>query len=149
MIARGEGCRVWDTTGVEYIDAASLNSTCGYGHPHLVSAAQAQLSRLHGVDISHLHHEPAGLLAERLVAHLPGGLTRTFFAHSGWEGTEAALMTAPSYWQHGGERRTRVVTFRTGYHGSTLLTRSLSGLPPTAHYLDPPLPVAHVDLPVS
>ncbi|MEJ3746444.1 aminotransferase class III-fold pyridoxal phosphate-dependent enzyme [Actinomycetes bacterium KLBMP 9797] len=149
MIVRGSAWWAWDADGNRYLDAGSMNSTCGYGHPYVVEAAARQLSRMHGVDLSANGHDVAGELAGRLASHLPDSLSRTLFVNSGSEGIEAATMIAAAYHAHVGDPRTRVVTFARGYHGSTHLARSLSALPPTAHYLRDPLPVTRVEFPVS
>ncbi|MER8072286.1 aspartate aminotransferase family protein [Streptomyces sp. NPDC094034] len=149
MISSGEKYRVRDVEGNEYIDASSLNSICGYGHPELIAAVNRQLLRLHGLDISVASHELAGLLAERLASYLPTNLNRTLFVNSGSEGMEAAVLIASNYWAQVGEARSRVVTLTDGYHGSTTTSRSLSGLPRVGHPFQAPLPVTHVDLPAS
>jgi adenosylmethionine-8-amino-7-oxononanoate aminotransferase len=146
-ITRGDGYRVLDIEGREYIDASAMNSTCGYAHPYLTQAVSNQMSRLHHVDLSYNSHEMAGLLAERLSSYLPETLPKTLFVNSGSEGLEAALMIAATYWSHIGQARSRVVAFTAGYHGSTLISRSLSGLPFTGHPFRAPLTMAHVDLP--
>ncbi|RKN44892.1 aspartate aminotransferase family protein [Streptomyces hoynatensis] len=147
-LARGRGYRVWDIDGREYIDAASLNTVCGYAHPHVAEAVGRQLGRLHQFDLSLASHEPAGLLAERLSSYLPEQFAKTLFVNSGSEGIEAAVVIADGYWAHLGRPRRRVVTFARGYHGSTVINRSLSGLPRVRHAFSPALPVTHVDLPV-
>ncbi|HET9254211.1 MAG TPA: aspartate aminotransferase family protein [Pseudonocardiaceae bacterium] len=149
MVSHGDGARVWDIYGKEYIDASSLNSTCGYAHPQLASAIHQQLLRLHGLDISVASHELAGLLAERLASYLPGTLSKTLFVNSGSEGLEAAVLIAHSYWSHVGVARSRVVAFASGYHGSTTMSRSLSALPRVCHPFRAPLPVTYVELPVA
>jgi len=147
MIVSGRGCLVRDVSGNEYIDAGSLNSTCGYAHPFVVAAARRQLETMHGIDMSASGQVMAGALAERIAAHLPASLSRTLFVNSGSEGNEAALMIAAGYSALTGQARSRVVTFALGYHGSTVLTRSLSGLPPTSHYFQSPVSVTRVELP--
>jgi adenosylmethionine-8-amino-7-oxononanoate aminotransferase len=148
-LARGAGYRVWDLEGREYIDAASLNSTCGYGHPDLVTAISNQVRRLHGTDLATACHLPAGALAERLASYLPDDLNRTLFVNSGSEGFEAAVFIAAAYWRLRGQSRSRIVSFAKGYHGSTLLTRSLSALPPIEHPITCSLRTCQVELPGS
>lgn len=147
-LARGEGYRVWDTNGKEYIDGSSLNTTCGYGHQTLITAINEQLIKLHSTDISVANHEPVGLLAERLAQHLPEEMTKTLFVNSGSEGIEAAVFIAASYWQLIGDPRKRIITFAHGYHGSTVLSRSLSGLAEVEHPFEKPLIVNSIDLPL-
>lgn len=151
MFDHGQGYWVWDTDGNAYIDGISsaLSAVCGYAHPDVTAAITQQLTRLHHFDLSRGSHEAAGLLAERLASYLPPALSRTLFVNSGSEGFDAAILIALSYWAHIGVPRTRVVTFAAGYHGATLLSRALSGLPRVGHPFTDPLPVTRIDLPVS
>ena len=149
MLSHGDGYRVWDVDGKEFIDASSLNSTCGYAHPDVVDAIDRQLRRFHGIDLSVASHEPVGLLAERLASYLPATMSKSLFVNSGSEGLEAAVLIASSYWAQRGEPRSRVVAFARGYHGSTLLSRSLSGLPRVGHDFNPAFAVTHVELPAA
>jgi len=148
MMSRGDGYRVWDVDGKEYIDASSLNATCGYAHPLMVEAISRQLLRFHGLDISIASHDLAGQLGERLASYLPDTLSRTLFVNSGSEGVEAAALIAHGYWSHRGDPRSRIVGFTQGYHGSTVLARSASGLPRVEHPFEAPLRVTHIDLPL-
>ena len=147
MISHADGYRVWDVDGREFVDASSLSSTCGYGRPELIRAVDRQTSMLHGLDLSVSTHEPAGLLAERIASYLSDEFRKTLFVNSGSEALEAAMNMANAYWANIGEPRSRVVALRRGYHGSTLMTRSLSGLPRVGHSFTAPLPVTFVDLP--
>jgi adenosylmethionine-8-amino-7-oxononanoate aminotransferase len=149
MFSRAFGDRVWDVDGKEYIDASSLNTTCGYGHPHVIDAITRQLRTFHGFDLSLGSQEPVGLLAERLAGLLPGQLSKTLFVNSGSEAFEAAIFIASSYWAHVERPRRSVVAFARGYHGSTLISRSLTGLPRVGHPFQRPLPVVHVELPAA
>jgi adenosylmethionine-8-amino-7-oxononanoate aminotransferase len=146
-LSHGLGHRVWDIDGREYIDASSLNSTCGYARPEVVRALADQASRLHHFDMSMASHAPAGLLAERLASYLPPGLSKTLFVNSGSEGFEAAALIATGYWSHIGQQRSRLVTFARGYQGATVLARSLSTLPRNEHLLRRPTSVSLVELP--
>nr|BAM98982.1 putative aminotransferase [Streptosporangium amethystogenes] len=148
MIARAEGYRLWDVDGREYIDGVSgaMNCSCGYGRPELIAAVSDQLRALTHVDLSFGAHEPSGRLAERLADLLGHGLTRTFFANSGSEGIEAACRIALNYWSNRSESRRRIVSFERGYHGSTALCQSLSGLPAALPDLPSAVPVTRVAL---
>jgi acetylornithine/N-succinyldiaminopimelate aminotransferase len=128
-LVRGQGCRVWDADGTEYLDliAGIAVSALGHGHPALVEAVTRQVSTL--AHTSNLFvHEPGLALAERLVDLLGGG-GRVFFANDGAEANEAALKIAR---RHGwtaspaGERL-EVVAAEAGFHGRTLGALSLTG----------------------
>ncbi|MES2998995.1 MAG: aspartate aminotransferase family protein [Pseudomonadota bacterium] len=149
MLSYGENSRVKDIYGNEFIDASSLNTTCGYADSRLVNTIKEQLAKLQGIDISTASNLLVGTLAERLSKYLPKCLSRTLFVNSGSEGIEAAIFIAASYWIQIGEPRSRIVTFERGYHGATLLCRSLSGLPRVKHPLSIKLPVSQVRFEVA
>ena len=93
-IARGDGVRVWDTHGREYLDfvAGIAVSSLGHGHPAVVEAVSRQVTTL--AHTSNLAiHEPGVRLAERLV-ELLGGDGRVFFGNDGAEANEAAFKLA-------------------------------------------------------
>lgn len=149
MLSCGKNSHVQDIYGNEFIDASSLNTTCGYADARLVNMIKEQLSKLQGIDISIASNLLVGTLAERLSKYLPKSLSRTLFVNSGSEGIEAAIFIAASYWAQISEPRSRIVTFERGYHGATLLCRSLSGLPRVKHPLSIKLPVSQVRFKVT
>ncbi|MBP2471450.1 adenosylmethionine-8-amino-7-oxononanoate aminotransferase [Crossiella equi] len=148
---RGEGARVRDGEGREYLDAvsAALNSSVGYGETELVEAAARQMRELHHYDLSECSHEPAERLAERLAGLLPGDLDRVLFVNSGSEAAEAAVRVALDHWRNAGSPRRQVVTFARGYHGTTALAQHLSGLAVTDTGFAPLFPVSRVDWPAG
>lgn len=122
-LVRGEGCRVWDADGNEYIDllAGIAVTSLGHAHPALVRAVAEQAATLG--HISNLFtSEPQVRLAEELLAaaEAPEGST-VFFANSGTEANEAAFKLAR---RHGGAdpsgRRTRVLALERAFHGRTM-----------------------------
>ena len=93
----------------------------GYNHPRLTAALRRQAGRMPHVMFGGVTHEPAVLLAERLLELLPDGLERVFFADSGSVAVEVALKMALQYQQGVGAReKIRFLTPRGGYHGDTL-----------------------------
>jgi len=72
-----------------------------------------------------LAHEPAYRLASRLAAMLPADLNHVFFSESGSVAVEVALKIAVQFWMNQGERRTKFVSFRAGYHGDTFSTMAI------------------------
>ncbi|CNG20130.1 acetylornithine aminotransferase [Mycobacterium tuberculosis] len=124
-LARGEGCRVWDTAGREYLDliAGIAVSSLGHGHPALVEAVSAQVATLAHTSNLFLH-EPEVLLAERL-RELLGGDGRVFFANSGTEANECALKLAIKYGGQNG--RSYFVAAENGFHGRSMGALSLTG----------------------
>jgi len=93
-LARGEGCRVWDTDGNQYLDliAGIAVSALGHAHPAIVEAVTTQAGTI--AHTSNLFvHEPGVKLAERLLGllHAEDGGARVFFCNSGAEANEAAI----------------------------------------------------------
>lgn len=123
-LARGEGCRVWDTDGNAYLDLIGgiATSSLGHAHPALIEAVSAQVGTL--AHTSNLFvHEPGVRLAERLLGLL-GGDGRVFFANSGAEVNEAAYKLVR---RHAGPGRTYVVAADGGFHGRTMGALALTG----------------------
>jgi acetylornithine/N-succinyldiaminopimelate aminotransferase len=124
-LARGEGSRVWDVDGKEYLDfiGGIAVSSLGHAHPALVEAVSTQVATLAHTSNLFLH-EPEVLLAERLLGLLeaPG---RVFFANSGTEANEAAYKLALKYGRR--EGRTYFVAAENGFHGRTMGALSLTG----------------------
>ena len=126
--------RAYDRTivledGRELLDGiASWWSVChGYQHPQLVEAIQQQVAELSHVMFAGLAHEPAYVLAEKLVRITPDGLNRVFFSESGSVAVEVAMKMAVQYWiNHGQPRRTKFICFKNSYHGDTLGAMSLA-----------------------
>jgi adenosylmethionine-8-amino-7-oxononanoate aminotransferase len=122
-VASTYGCRIKLPDGRELIDGiASWWTAChGYNHPHIRAAVERQLAQMPHVMFGGLVHEPALTLAQRLTALLaPADLDRVFFSDSGSVAVEVALKMAVQYWRNRGIRgRSRIVSFRGGYHGDT------------------------------
>ena len=109
--------------GRELVDGMSSwwAAVHGYNHPRLLAALRAQAGRMPHVMFGGLTHAPAVTLGERLLAAMPEGLERLFFADSGSVAVEVALKMALQCQQGRGERRrTRFLAPRGGYHGDTL-----------------------------
>jgi acetylornithine aminotransferase len=125
-LVRGEGARVWDDTGREYLDlfgGIAVNAL-GHGHPALVDAVTSQLRTLGHVS-NFFATEPQVALAERLVAMLApaDGQGRVFFANSGAEANEAALKLTRR------TGRTHLVAAEGSFHGRTMGALALTHKP--------------------
>ncbi|GAA4241125.1 acetylornithine transaminase [Actinomadura meridiana] len=124
-LARGEGCRVWDADGREYLDliAGIAVSSLGHGHRAIVAAVSSQVATL--AHTSNLFvNEPEVLLAERLLGLL-GGDGRVFLTNSGTEANECALKLAIKYGKANG--RSYIVAAENGFHGRSMGALSLTG----------------------
>ena len=122
-VVRGNGCRVWDDTGREYLDFVAGIAVVGLGHcaPAPLAAAHEQLDRLWHA--SNLYWtEPMLRLATLLAERFEGG--RAFFCNSGAEANEAAIKIARK-----ATGRTRIVALEGGFHGRTLGALSATGQP--------------------
>jgi len=152
LIDRGEGCRVWDTEGREYIEAMAglWCASLGFSERRLADAAHRQMLKLpYYHTFFQKGHEPAVGLAERLLAIAPPGMARVLFQCSGSEANDAAIKLAWNYWGVQGQPQRRKLIGRVrGYHGNTVATASLSGQPHMHQGFGLPLPgFAHADNP--
>ncbi|MCJ9428342.1 adenosylmethionine--8-amino-7-oxononanoate transaminase [Kordiimonas marina] len=122
-----EGVRITLADGRELIDgiASWWAAAHGYNHPHILQAVKSQLETMPHVMFGGLVNEPALKLSTRLAAMLPGDLNRCFIAESGSVSVEVAMKMAAQYYLNRGERRSKFVHFRGGYHGDTLGTMSV------------------------
>ena len=127
LLARGEGSRVWDTEGSEYVDFASgiAVNALGHAHPALVEALAGQAGELWHVSNAYTHAPGIALarsLTERTFAD------RVLFCNSGAEANEAALKLARRYAHDRGEEgRFEIISFDRSFHGRTFLTVSAGG----------------------
>ncbi|WP_422747415.1 adenosylmethionine--8-amino-7-oxononanoate transaminase [Mycobacterium sp. WMMD1722] len=119
---------VEDDRPVEVLDAMASWWTAihGHGHPALDAAIRAQLATMNHVMFGGLTHEPAVRLAQLLVEITPSGLDTVFFSDSGSVSVEVAVKMALQYWRAAGNPgRTRLMTWRGGYHGDTFTPMSV------------------------
>ena len=127
-LSHGQGCRVWDVDGKEYLDALGgiAVNTLGHNHPKLVPALQEQLTKL--IHTSNYYHIP---LQEQLAAKLVelSGMTNVFFCNSGLEANEAALKMARKYGHSKGRAKPFVVVYERAFHGRSIATLSATGNP--------------------
>ena len=135
VLERGEGCRVWDEAGREYLDFGAGIAVCsvGHSHPRVADAMARQARKL--VHTSNLYYtRPQGELAKRLVGYT-GHAGKVFFANSGAEANDGLYKLARKYGNEArsplprhaaGERldyapnRFEILTFDGSFHGRTL-----------------------------
>ncbi|OBX37965.1 succinylornithine transaminase [Halomonas elongata] len=126
---RGEGSRLWDQQGKEYIDFAGgiAVNALGHCHPVLVDALKDQADKLwHLANV--YTNEPALKLARSLVERTFAD--KVYLCNSGGEANEAALKLARRWaYDNHGERKNRIVSFGKSFHGRTFFTVSVGGQP--------------------
>ena len=121
VLDHGEGVKVWDIDGNEYVDMfAGIAVNClGHNHPKLVKAIQEQASKL--IHISSIYYnEPALIYAKRLVEKT--GFDRIFYANSGAEANEGAIKLAIKY-----TGKSEVISTIESFHGRTSMTLAATG----------------------
>jgi len=139
VMTRGEGARLWDADGKQYLDlfAGFGGSILGHAQPDLVAAVTEQAGRLwHAGNL--FHTEPQGRLAVAIARHGFGG--RSFFCHSGADANEAALKLTRLYGHaHPGPDgpRYHVITATRSFHGRTFGTMRATGQPAVSQGFDP------------
>ncbi len=124
--SHGQGCRITDSEGREYLDALSgiAVSTLGHAHPRLVSAIAAQAGRLlHTSNLYRIREQEE--LADRL-AEL-SGMEEIFFCNSGCEANEAAIKLARYYGHRKGVDSPTIIVMEKAFHGRTMATLSATG----------------------
>ena len=129
ILDRGEGARMWDLDGNEYVDfGAGISVTSlGHGDPDLAEALSVQAGRLWHV--SNLYFaEPVVRLADELCD--ASFADRVFFCNSGAEANEAAIKLARKHASvHHGAEKNEIVTFEGGFHGRTIATVTATAQP--------------------
>ena len=127
-LSHGQGCRVWDINGKEYLDALGgiAVNTLGHNHAKLVPALQDQLTKLiHTSNYYHVPHQET--LAAKLVEL--SGMTNVFFCSTGLEANEAALKLARKFGHDKGIERPEIVVYERAFHGRSIATLSATGNP--------------------
>ena len=125
-LSHGQGCRVWDVNGKEYLDALGgiAVNTLGHNHAKLVPALQDQLTKLiHTSNYYHVTHQET--LAAKLVEL--SGMSNAFFCSTGLEANEAALKLARKFGHDKGIERPEIVVYDKAFHGRSIATLSATG----------------------
>jgi acetylornithine/N-succinyldiaminopimelate aminotransferase len=146
-LVRGEGARVWDDTGKEYLDfvAGIAVNILGHCPPVLVRAVQKQVATLiHTTNL--FYTRPQIELAQLLVDH--SALDRVFFTNSGAESNECAIKLARKWGKLHRGGAYEIITAWNSFHGRTLATVAATG---NRHYQEPfePLPPGFVHVPFN
>ena len=129
-ITKGEGALLWDENDKEYIDAIASWWVNPYGHSNkfIANAIYKQLTTLEHVLFGGFTHEPAIILAERLMAILPTNQKKVFFSDNGSTSVEVAIKVALQYFYNKGQKRTTIIAFENAFHGDTFAAMAASGI---------------------
>ncbi len=152
-IVKGKGAELTDENGNYYIDAISSwwVTLHGHSHPYIAEKIYTQAKTLEQVIFAGFTHEPAIVLAERLLPLLPGNFSKIFYSDNGSTSTEVAIKMALQYWWNKNEpesrepeensqkpdsrssepgtnlkARTKILAFNNSYHGDTFGAMSIS-----------------------
>ena len=144
IISRGEGVRVWDENGRDYIESVAglWCASLGFSNERLARAAYEQMRKLpfyHAFTAK--SHEPLIDLSEMLIERAPVPMSKVFFANSGSEANDTAVKMAWYYNNAlGRPAKKKLIGRIKGYHGVTVASASLTGLPYNHRSFDLPLP---------
>jgi acetylornithine aminotransferase len=135
---RGEGCRLWDADGKEYLDflAGVAVNNLGHCHPRVVKAIQDQAATL--IHCSNYYQIPQQIeLAELLCCH--SFADKAFFCNSGAEANEAAIKLARKFSREtfSNPERYEIITATDSFHGRTMATVSATGQEKVQRFFDP------------
>ena len=134
VFVEGEGARLRDAEGNEYIDGTCGLWVCpvGHGRRELAEAARRQMEQLeYYASFWEFSNPPAIELADRLVSLAPPGIERVFYTNGGSEGTETAVKLARLAWDAAGAPDRRLIlTRRMAYHGVSYGALAATGIPP-------------------
>ena len=127
-LERGQGVRVWDVNGKQYLDGLGgiAVNTLGHNHPRLVPALQEQIAKL--IHTSNYYHVPG---QEELARLLTGRarMTNAFFCNTGLEANECAIKIARKYGVDKGIEKPEIVVYDHAFHGRSIATMTATGNP--------------------
>lgn len=152
VLVRGDGCRLWDATGRELLDATGglWLTQIGHGRQDMAEVAARQVSTLeYFTSFWHFSNDQSVGLAAKLAELAPGALNRVFFTSGGSEGNDTAIKAARLYHHRRGEvERTWVLSRHYAYHGVAYGSGTLTGFDEYHGGFEPGLPdVAHLTPP--
>ncbi|WP_203073702.1 aspartate aminotransferase family protein [Falsiroseomonas ponticola] len=143
VIARGEGVKVWDDQGKEYIEAVAglWCASLGFSNHRLAEVAYEQMKKLpfyHAFTAK--SHEPLIDLSEMLIERAPCPMSKVFYANSGSEANDTAIKMVWYYNNAIGKpEKKKIISRLKAYHGITIASGSLTGLPANHKMFDLPV----------
>ena len=146
IMTEGSGLTLTDVSGRRYLDAVAglWCVNIGYGRTEVADAMAAQARRLaYYHTFSSMSNEPQIRLADRLLGMVPGRMSKVFFANSGSEANDTQVKLVWYYNNlRGKPQKKKIISRLGGYHGSTVASASLTGLPMFHRAFD--LPIGNV-----
>ena len=129
-IVKAQGVLLWDENGKEYIDAIASWWVNPYGHSnrYIADAIYKQLTTLEHVLFGGFTHEPAVLLAEKLMEILPNNQKKLFYSDNGSTAVEVAIKVAMQFFYNKGIKKTKIIAFENAFHGDTFAAMAASGI---------------------
>jgi adenosylmethionine-8-amino-7-oxononanoate aminotransferase len=129
-IVKGEGALLWDENNKEYIDAIASWWVNPFGHSNktIADAIYKQLTTLEHVLFGGFTHEPAVLLAEKLIEILPSNQKKLFYSDNGSTAVEVAIKVAMQYFYNQNIKKTKIIAFEDAFHGDTFAAMAASGI---------------------
>lgn len=151
IIVRGQGVKMWDIHGKEYIDGFSglWCMAVGHNHPKIIEAVNKQMKELcYSTSFHGMSSPPSIELAAKLASLFDPSfnLTRTWFTCGGTETNETHIKMARLYWQlQGKTKKSKILSRRFSYHGMGLATTAATGIFPF-HWNIEPLPEGFIQV---
>lgn len=129
-IVKGKDALLWDENGKEYIDSIASWWVNPFGHSNAViaDAIYQQLTTLEHVLFGGFTHQPAVLLAEKLMEILPSNQQKLFYSDNGSTAIEVAIKVALQYNHNKGIKKTKIIAFEDAFHGDTFAAMAASGI---------------------
>lgn len=127
-VVRAEGSYLYLEDGAKLLDAISSwwLTLHGHAHPIIARAIAEQAATLEHVIFAGFTHEPASILAKKLIERAPNGLAKVFYSDDGSTAVEVAMKMCLQYWHHRGEQRRTFLAIEGAYHGDTFGAMSAS-----------------------
>ena len=150
IFERGEGSWLYDYNGNKYLDGLSSlwNVAVGHGRKELADAAYEQINKVAFTNnYTGFSNLPAIQLAKKIIDLTYDNMQGVFFTNSGSESNEGAFKTARFYWNlQGKSGKNKLIARQRSYHGGTLATSAMTGLPPFWKYFGPlPPEIIHAE----
>jgi len=141
IFEKGKGAWLYDYNGKKYFDGLSSlwNVAVGHGREELAKAAYDQISKVAFTNnYTGFSNLPAIQLAKKIIELTYDNMQGVYFTNSGSESNEGALKTARFYWNLKGQpKKNKLIARQRAYHGGTLATSAMTGLPPFWKYFGP------------